>query len=266
MKTRKRFGQHFLASPGILAKLVAGIGATPNDRVLEIGPGPGVLTAALLATGAAVTAIEIDRDLSEQLRVRFPDLNLHEGDALEVNWSAAVGAPEGGYLLAGNLPYNITSPLLEKALTPPLPTRAVFLVQKEVADRMVAKPGSKTYGALTVGIGVAAEVERLAIVPPGAFRPPPKVHSAIIRLTPRARPLVMPLEGRAFRRMVTGIFSYRRKQLHRALRELTGWLPHQVDPVLARAGLDPGVRAETLSPPEFVTLFRALVDGGHSIG
>lgn len=266
MKPRKRFGQHFLASPSVLGKIVAAIGATSSDQVLEIGPGPGVLTAALLDSGASVTAIEIDRDLASRLRTRFPELRLHEGDALDVSWPEAVGAAEGGYLLAGNLPYNITSPLLEKALTPPLPARAVFLVQKEVADRIVAEPGTKAYGALSVGIGVAAQVERIAVVPPGAFRPPPRVHSAIIRITPRSDPLVRPSEGAAFRRVVTGIFSYRRKQLHRALRELTGWSPDRVDPVLAQAGLDPAVRAETLEPAAFVALFRALVDGGLSIG
>lgn len=266
MAVRKRFGQHFLASPGILARIVAGLAPAPEDRVLEIGPGRGVLTAALLATGASVAAIEIDRDLARQLRDRFPDLTLLEGDALEADWSEVVGAPAGGYLLVGNLPYNITSPLLEKALTPPLPARAVFLVQKEVADRIVAQPGTRAYGALTVGIGAAATVERLVVVPPGAFRPPPKVDSALILLTPRSAPLIAPTEGRRFRRVVTGIFSFRRKQLHRALRELTGWDPPRVDLALERAGADPTIRAERLAVPEFVRLYHALVDGGHQIG
>jgi 16S rRNA (adenine1518-N6/adenine1519-N6)-dimethyltransferase len=258
-RAKRRLGQHFLTDPRILARIADGLEAGPDDTVLEIGPGHGGLTGALVERAGRVIAIEKDRDLVPSLRARFPGLSVVEGDALDLDWHALL--PES-FLLAGNIPYNITSPLLDKALLPPLPRRIVFLVQKEVADRVAANPGTSEYGALSVGIQSVARPERLFTVAAGAFQPRPKVDSAVLRLTPLAHPLVSDGERDSFRAMVVGLFSYRRKQLLRGVRELTGWAPSRASALLARASALPTVRPEVLSPAEFVELHRALVDGG----
>lgn len=261
-RTRRRFGQHFLSNPATLRRIVRALGPRPGDRVLEIGPGPGGLTRQLLATGARVSAIEIDRDFAARLGVDLPDLALVEGDALAVDWAETAGGP--GYLLTGNIPYNITTPLLDKALTPPLPNRIVLLVQKEVADRIAAGPGSSQYGGLTVGIAARMRVERLFTVPAGAFSPPPKVDSAVIRLTPLEEPLVTDDEVAGFRRFVTGIFGFRRKQLLRGLREYTGRGAVDLAETLGALGLDSTIRPERLSPSEFARLYRSVQTPGGS--
>lgn len=265
-RPRRRFGQHFLTNPAILERIVDALDPRPDDQVLEIGPGPGTLTGALLRRGARVTGIEIDRDLVGKLRQRCAGARIVEGDALELDWHTVVApSAPGAWLLAGNIPYNITSPLLDKALTPPRPRRVVFMVQKEVADRVTARPGSKAYGALSVGVQAVAEAERLFTVPAGAFHPAPKVDSAVIRITPRPQPLIADRDVGSFRRLVTGLFGYRRKQLRRALREFTGWSAEVVEPVLERLGIDPARRAEELRPQDFVALHAALVDGGWRV-
>jgi 16S rRNA (adenine1518-N6/adenine1519-N6)-dimethyltransferase len=261
VRAKRRFGQHFLSDPRILARIADALAAAPDDVVLEIGPGRGALTAELLARAGRVVAIERDRDLIPDLRTRFPRLELIEGDALDVNWAAAIGGARP-WLLAGNIPYNITSPLLDRALAPPRPARIVFLVQKEVADRIAAAPGTKDYGALTVGVQAVAGVERLFAVPAGAFQPSPKVDSAVVRLTPLASPLIGDADIARFRRLVVGLFGFRRKQLRRALRELTGWSADAVAPIAAAAGLDPVARPEAISPNGFARLARVLVDAG----
>lgn len=260
---KKRFGQHFLTNRHLLDRIAAALGAAAGDHVLEIGPGPGGLTEALLARGADVTALEIDRDLVPLLRARFPAVHVVEGDALAIDWRAVTGTGTGALLVAGNIPYNITTPLLEKALAPPRPDRIVFLVQKEVADRVAASPGTSAYGGLSVGVQVVATVERLFTLPAGAFHPPPKVDSAVIRLTPLAEPLIGPEEQAPFRRFVTGLFGFRRKQLQRGLRELTGWPADRVQTVLQGESLSPQVRPERLAPAQFARLFRAVVDEGR---
>lgn len=261
MVTRKRFGQHFLSDPRILARIADAVGATPADTVLEIGPGPGGLTRALLERAGRVVAIEKDRDLAAVLRRELPDLVLVEGDALDSDWHAAAGRDA---LIAGNIPYNITTPLIDKALAPPRPRRVVFLVQKEVADRVAAPPGSETYGALSVGVQAVAQSERLFTVPAGAFSPRPRVDSAVLRLTPLAAPLIADDEVGLFRRVVVGLFGYRRKQLARGLRELSGLRTEAVQAVLAAANVPPDVRPEVLDPPAFVRLMHGLVDAGWS--
>ncbi|HEX9165225.1 MAG TPA: 16S rRNA (adenine(1518)-N(6)/adenine(1519)-N(6))-dimethyltransferase RsmA [Gemmatimonadales bacterium] len=264
-RAKKRFGQHFLSNPHLLDRIAAALDPQPGDRVLEIGPGHGALTAALLGRGARVTALEVDRDLIPGLVARFPDVAVVAADALDVDWHDLAGPGDAGrWLIAGNIPYNITTPLIDKALAPPRPAAVVFLVQKEVADRVTARPGTAAYGALSVGVQAVARAERVFVVPAGAFQPPPRVDSAVIRLTPLAPPLVTDREVPAFRRMVTGLFSYRRKQLLRGLRELTGWPAVRAVPVLAGLGLDTTVRPEVLAPAAFVALFRALVDAGWS--
>lgn len=263
VRARKRFGQHFLQHRAILDRIVAALAPEPGDLVLEIGPGPGALTEALAAGGARVVAIEKDRDLVPLAQARVPGARIVEGDALTLDWRVVAGArPEQPLLVTGNIPYNITSPLLDHALLPPRPGRIVFLVQKEVAERLAAPAGGKTYGALTVGVQAVARVEKLFTVPAGAFSPPPKVESAVVRIVPLAQPLVKDAEVGAFRRLVVGLFGFRRKQLVRGLRELTGWPAEQVTRVLERAGLPASARPETVEPPGFAALLPVLIDGG----
>jgi 16S rRNA (adenine1518-N6/adenine1519-N6)-dimethyltransferase len=258
-RAKRRLGQHFLTDPRLLGRIADALGAGGDDTVLEIGPGPGGLTAALLARAARVVAIEKDRELVPALRHRFPRATIVEGDALELDWPAVAGPR---FLVAGNIPYNITTPLIDKALAPPRPERIVFLVQKEVADRVVAAPGTPAYGALGVGVSAVASAERLFTVHAGAFRPAPKVDSAVLRLTPLATPLVDAVEQGSFRRLVVGLFGFRRKQMGRGLRELTGWSAERAVATLARAGIASDARPETVAPERFVRLLRALVDGG----
>jgi 16S rRNA (adenine1518-N6/adenine1519-N6)-dimethyltransferase len=258
---KRRLGQHFLADPKILSRIADALGASPHDTILEIGPGPGGLTAALIKRAGRVVAIEKDRELIEPLRARFPHLEVIEGDALDMDWHSVAG---GSFLVAGNIPYNITSPLLDKALSPPLPRRIVFLVQKEVAERVTAVPGTRAYGALSVGVQAVAVAERLFTISAGAFQPRPKVDSALLRIEPRADPLVTPAERDSFRAMVVGLFGFRRKQMLRALRELTGWETPQAGSALSQASIPHDVRPEVLRPGEFATLHRTLVDGGWS--
>ena len=259
MRPKKRLGQHFLRDARILARIADALEAGAGDTVVEIGPGPGGLTAELARRAGRVIAVEKDRDLARALVGRFPNVVVAEGDALEMDWRVLAGGP---FLVAGNIPYNITSPLIDKALVPPRPARVVFLVQREVAERLAGTPGSADYGALTVGVQAVAQVERLLRVPAGAFFPPPRVDSAVVRFTPLTRPRIEDRQVPAFRRTVVGLFGFRRKQLARAVRELTGWDAGRAGKVLAAAGVDPELRPEALSPTEFVDLHRALVDGG----
>jgi 16S rRNA (adenine1518-N6/adenine1519-N6)-dimethyltransferase len=183
------------------------------------------------------------------------------GDALRLDWHELASGhltpdTRHRFKIVGNIPYNITSPLLDKALTPPLPARIVFLVQAEVADRIAAPPGSKTYGALSVGVQAVCRVERLFTVRAGAFTPPPKVTSAVVRLTPLAQPLVAPEAIAPLRAFVTACFTRRRKQLRNVVMAATGRSAAVVAVGLAALGLDPRVRPETLAPEVFVRLLR----------
>jgi 16S rRNA (adenine1518-N6/adenine1519-N6)-dimethyltransferase len=256
---KRRLGQHFLTDPRLLGRIADALGAGPADTVVEIGPGPGGLTAALAARAGRLVAIEKDQDLVPALRTRFPAATIVQGDALELDWRALAGGP---FLAAGNIPYNITSPLIDKALDPPRPGRIVFLVQREVAERVTAAAGEPEYGALSVGVQSVARAERLFTVPAGAFHPRPQVDSAVLRLTPLDRPAVAPEEQASFRRLVVGLFGFRRKQLLRGLRQLTGWDAARAGAALARAGIAPDLRPEVLPVAAFVGLRRALVDGG----
>ena len=237
----RRLGQHFLSDPRILGRIVDALDPVSGETVLEIGPGKGSLTEALLARGLNVVAIEKDRELAGALS--RANLRVLVGDALRLEWPRV---PK----IVGNIPYYITSPLIEKALTPPLPERVVFLVQAEVADRLAASPGTKTYGALSIGVQAVCRVEKLFTIAPGSFKPPPKVRSAVVRLTPLAKPLVRPEETVSFRAFVTACFSRRRKQLKNAVPGLSA------DQLVA-LGIDPTVRPERLTPQAFVLLLRS---------
>lgn len=266
MRAKKALGQHFLHDPRILGRIADAIAIAPGDPVIEIGPGRGALTAELLSRGAAVTAIEKDRDLLAGLTRRFPELRLAHGDALDLEWAPLAGVGPGHLKVIGNIPYNLTSPLIDKALAPPRPRVVVFLVQKEVADRVAAQPGTAAYGALTVGVQAVARVERLFVVPAGAFQPPPKVDSALLRLSPLEVPLVTDAEVAGFRRLVTMLFAARRKQLQRGLRQVTGWRSEAVDALLTGLSVDRTRRPETLSVAEFLAIYRGIVDGGSRPG
>lgn len=249
-----RLGQHFLFDPRILSRIADAASLTPRDVVLEIGPGKGTLTAILAARAETVIAIEKDPRLAAELRARFTASNVRllEADALDVPWPDAS-------VVCGNIPYQITSPLIERALTPPRPRTIVFLVQREVALRLAAAPGSKTYGALSAGVQLVARVERLFTVRAGAFRPPPRVESAVVRLTPLARPVAAsPAEEEATRTLIRAVFQRRRQQLQRSLREGFDLPPSTVARVLEVAGFNPSARPEELWPEQFVTLARAL--------
>ena len=253
---RRRFGQHFLTDPGILRRIAEASSAGPDTTVVEIGPGRGALTEHLLRTGARVVAIEIDRDLVRRLRERFAAeerLTIVEGDVLEQDLSS-LGGP--GYALAGNIPYNITTPIIFHALRSPRPKQATFLLQREVGERLTAPPGSEDYGALTVNVAALATSELLFKVPAGAFQPPPKVESVVLRLTPRTDALVRREEEEPFRSLVQGAFGLRRKQMRRVLRTLFDLDAASADARLGAAGIDPEARPETLSPWDFVRLLR----------
>lgn len=256
----RRLGQHFLHDPAILDRIVEALRPQPHDQVIEIGPGTGTLTRRLAPRVSRVVAIDRDAALVEELADALPaNCSVVAGDALEIDWAACWGGETGDrtYKAVGNIPYAITTPLVDKALTDPAASLIVFLVQREVGDRLEAVPGTKTYGALSVGVQAAATVERLFGVKPGSFRPPPKVDSVVVRLTPRPAPLVAPGEREAFRRFVTGMFGQRRRKLVRALRTVTGWEPDRLAGVLEGLGLSPEPRPEVLTPQEFVNLFSA---------
>ncbi len=255
-RPKKRFGQHFLTDPGLLGKIADTLQATRDDTVIEIGPGRGALTAQLLARAGRVIAIELDRELAALLRERWPDeprFTLIEGDVLEQDLGALAGGP---YLLAGNVPYNITTPILFHAMQRPRPVRAVYLVQQEVAERVVAAAGAEDYGALSVNVQALARAERLFGVSAKAFSPPPKVESAVLRITPLAEPLITPEEEAPFRKLVVGAFGMRRKQMRRVIRTLWELSADEADAALLAAGIDPEARPETIAPVRFAALLR----------
>lgn len=266
-RPRKNLGQHFLHHRSILERIAGALDPQPGALVLEIGPGRGGLTKILAERPVRVTAIEKDRVLAAEVQEALPNVRVTAGDALDLDWRAAAGAAPGDPLyVTGNIPYNITSPLLAKALTPPRPARIVFLVQAEVADRLSADSGGAVYGALSVGVQAVARVQKLFRVPAGAFHPRPKVDSAVVRIIPLERPLVADRDLDSFRRMVVGLFGYRRKQLVRGLRELTGWPAGRVAPLLQSLEIPGANRPETVTPAGFVRLFRRLIDEGWEAG
>ena len=247
-RPRKRFGQHFLHDAGVVRRIVEAIAPRAGESIVEIGPGEGVLTEPLLARGAKLQVVEVDRDLAARLRERYRDaLVVHEGDALEFDF----GALPPGTRVAGNLPYNISTPLLFHLLRAPAALRDLHvMLQKEVIDRICAQPGTGEYGRLTVMLAPWIEAEPLFDVGPGAFRPPPRVWSAVARLRVRREPAFAVDER--FGRLVAAAFSQRRKTLRNALRAL-------VDAAaIERCGIDPGARPETLAPAQFGALARLV--------
>jgi 16S rRNA (adenine1518-N6/adenine1519-N6)-dimethyltransferase len=255
--TRKSLGQHFLNDRRILGRIADALHLTGTETVLEIGPGRGALTDILVERAGRLIAIEYDRALAAMLRERYArrsNVLIAEADVLEVSLGELAAGP---YVLVGNVPYYITTPILFHALTPPRAERSVYLVQKEVAQRLSAPPGGKEYGALTVNVAALARAETLFNVAAGAFSPPPKVESAVVRITPLAESLVQSEEERPFRLLVQGAFGMRRKQMRRVVRSLYSVDAERADALLAAAGIDPEARPETLVPAQFARLMRA---------
>lgn len=255
IRTRKRFGQHLLEAAWA-DKLVSAIDPQAGDRFIEIGPGTGALTLRLAPRAAHLTAVEIDRDMAAGLRPDLPgNVALVEGDFLESDLAALVG--DLPVRVAGNLPYNVSSPILFKltsAYREGIPLRdATVMLQREVAERLEAAPGSRDYGVLSISIGLYADVTRLLSLPPGAFRPPPKVHSAVVRLAFRP-PAVSIADERLFERMVRSLFTQRRKTIANALAPFATSRRLEPRAALREAGVDPGRRAETLRLAELARL------------
>ena len=247
-RPRKRFGQHFLHDPRVIQKIVAAVSPRPGETLVEIGPGRGAITLPLLERCHALTAVELDRDvipLLEEAAAGKGDLRIIQGDALATDLAALV--PAGGKIrLVGNLPYNISTPLLFHFLEQAEHvTDMHFMLQKEVVQRMAAPPGGKEYGRLTVMLAARCRVEPLFNIGAGAFTPPPKVESAFVRLVPHER-LPFPLRdfGR-FAAIVTQAFSHRRKTLRNALAGLLD------EATIREAGIEPQARPETLSAADY---------------
>jgi 16S rRNA (adenine1518-N6/adenine1519-N6)-dimethyltransferase len=247
---KKHLGQNFLHERGVVEKIVQAIDPKPGDRIVEIGPGQGALTFPLLARHGELTAIEFDRDLLAplaQAAQAHGTLTLVPADVLDVDFTALAG--DGCIRLVGNLPYNLSSPILFHALDHAAAIRDMhFMLQKEVVDRMAAPPGSKVYGRLSVMLQAYCAVTPLFKVPPGAFRPAPKVDSAVVRLVPRAPGTVGIEDPSRFAAIVRAAFGQRRKTLRNAL---SGEMD---ETLIEAAGLVPGARAEQLSVADFVRL------------
>lgn len=267
-RARKRFGQHFLEGAWV-NKLVAAAGIGPGDSVLEIGPGRGAITRPLAAKAKRLLAVEVDRDLAADLeQSELPNVTVVTGDILEVDlepivadWLGSSPGPDHPVRIVGNLPYNISSPILFALLAFSAKTNgardAVLMLQKEVADRLVAKVGTGEYGVLTVLTSLNADVTRLLSLPPGAFRPPPKVHSAVVRLTFRP-PTVQIDDQELFVRMVRTMFTQRRKTTANALKAFAVDRGMDSAETLTRTGIDPMRRPETLELAEMAALSKAF--------
>jgi len=253
-QARKRFGQNFLADPHYIRRIVDAVDPRTGDNIVEIGPGLAAITTDLVARAGRIAAIEIDRDLAARLRAQFTpgSLELHEADALEFDF-ATLGHD---LRIVGNLPYNVSSPLLFRFVQHADRLRDVHvMLQREVVARMAAAPDTPDYGRLTVMLQAAFRITRLFVVPGGAFRPAPKVESAVARLVPLREDKPHIADQAAFARTVAAAFAQRRKTLRNALSTLAS-----ADDIV-RAGIDPSLRGEALSVADFVRLANTLAAG-----
>jgi len=262
VRARKRFGQHFLESAWV-AKLVDSLNASPNDTFLEIGPGRGALTKPLAPRVRQIVAVEIDRDLAAALPAHVPpNVRVVEADFLDANLDDVLGGETLPVRVVGNLPYNVSSPILFKLLAAQDSGRrlsdATLMLQREVADRLVANPGTGDYGALAIQVALHAQVERVLTLPPGAFRPPPKVTSAVVRL--RFGPPRFDIGDPAvFERVVRGVFLQRRKTMANALRPVADSFGRSAPELLEKAGIDGTRRPEELTVEDMARLARAVL-------
>jgi 16S rRNA (adenine1518-N6/adenine1519-N6)-dimethyltransferase len=260
LRPSRALGQHFLADPNTARRIAALAGIKPGDRVLEIGPGVGSLTVALVDAGAQVTALELDRHLLPVLDDALDragvagSVEVVAGDALTVDFDALLGATP--HAMVSNLPYNVAVPIVMRVLDDvPAIRRLLVMVQREVGDRLVAGPGTKDYGSVSVRVAYHAVARRVGLVPPTVFLPPPKVDSALVELVRHPRPPVdVPSVEQLFALVRAG-FSQRRKMLRRVLRTELG---DRTEPALAAAGIDPAARAETLDLATWAALARAV--------
>ena len=261
-RARKRFGQHFL-EPAWVARLIDSLSPAPDDVFLEIGPGRGALTKPLAARVGRVVAVEIDRDLAAALPARLPPhVRIVQADFLDVELDRLLEGERSPVRVVGNLPYNVSSPILFKLLHAADEGRrfsdATLMLQKEVADRLVASPGTGEYGTLAVQVALLADVERVLTLPPGAFRPPPKVTSAVVRL--RFRPRLAEVGDLAvFEKIVRGVFLQRRKTLANALKPVADALGRSAAELIERAGVEGTKRPEALTVQEMARLSRAVL-------
>ena len=261
-RARKRFGQHFLEKAWV-DKLIAGLDAARDDTFVEIGPGRGALTKPLAPLVREIVAVEIDRDLAASLPAAVPsNVRVVSGDFLDVNLDDVLEGMPLPARVVGNLPYNVSSPILFKLLDAADEGRrfrdATLMLQKEVADRLVAQPGTGEYGTLAVQVALLADVERILTLPPGAFRPPPKVTSAVVRLRFHA-PSADVGDRRVFERVVRGVFLQRRKTLANALKPVAASLGRSAPELLERAGVDGSRRPEELTVADMARLSRAVL-------
>jgi len=250
-QAKKRFGQHFLHERGVIDKILAAIDPRPGERIVEIGPGLGALTVPLLERCGRLEVVELDRDVIPALTAAAAgkgELVVHHADALEFEFSAL-----GRDLrVVGNLPYNVSTPLLFHLLAQRHAIRDMhFMLQREVVERMAAAPGSDAYGRLTVMLAAYTKVEKLFRVGPGAFRPPPKVDSAVVRLVPHASPPFPLHDPQRFAALVSAAFTKRRKTLRNAVKGLVD------EATMLAAGVDPQARPETLSAADFARMLAA---------
>jgi 16S rRNA (adenine1518-N6/adenine1519-N6)-dimethyltransferase len=251
-QAKKRFGQHFLHERGVIERILTAIDPRPGQRIVEIGPGLGALTVPLLERVGRLEVVELDRDVIPALTAAAAgkgELIVHQANALDFDF-AALRPKEGTDLrVVGNLPYNVSTPLLFHLLSQRHAIRDMhFMLQKEVVERMAAAPGGRDYGRLTVMLAAYTRVEKLFKVGPGAFRPPPKVDSAVVRLTPHATPPFPLPDPARFAKLVTAAFTKRRKTLRNAVKGLVD------EAAMHAAGVDPQARPETLSAADFARL------------
>lgn len=265
-RARRSLGQNFLVDRGIQLRIVDALEAGPADEVLEIGPGRGALTDHLQGKVGRLVLVELDDRLASDLQERYAgrsDVEVLNRDILTVPPASVTPRP-GDLRIIGNIPYNLTTPILFHVLARPRPRVVVVMVQEEVADRITAAPGGKEYGALAVGVQAVADARRVLRVPRGAFRPVPGVDSAVVRITPRVPSPLAVEEEEAFRTLVRACFQWRRKQLGTILRghpELS-LPPGAGEAALRELGIDPRRRPETLAPGEFMALLRELARPG----
>ncbi|MEN0064545.1 MAG: 16S rRNA (adenine(1518)-N(6)/adenine(1519)-N(6))-dimethyltransferase RsmA [Myxococcota bacterium] len=257
-RARKRFGQHFLHDPGVPARIVRAARVVEGDKVVEIGPGLGILTGALLRAGADLTVVELDRDLAAYLRDRVPGLKVIEADAQKVDWDE-VCAP--GTKVVANLPYNVGTHLVMQLLRRPDRFLSItVMLQQEVVQRLLAEPGTKAYGALSVEAQARSHGTFIMQVDPSRFVPPPKVTSAVVRLDLLDEPRFGEFDPKSFDRVVRAAFSQRRKTLHNALG--ASYTKPLALAALERARVDPRWRAERLTVEQFVRLAAEIDPSG----
>ncbi len=253
LQPKRSFSQNFLIQPGAIAQ-IADAALAMGEQIVELGPGLGALTHALLERGATVLAVELDRDMVRVLEKEFAGrerLEVRSGDAAELDLDAYSKACGSKLVVTGNLPYQATGAIIRQVVAHrPVLDGAILMVQREVRDRLIAPPGTKEYGALTVFTRAAFEVETVCRLRPGSFYPAPKVDSAVVRFLPRETPLAE--ETESFRSVVRAAFQMRRKTLYNALRAIGD--AGRASNALSEAGIDPGRRGETLSVEEFATL------------